>query len=292
MTAREVDADLLDAWPLPKPASHKNARGSVAVVGGSESTPGSVLLAGEAALRVGAGKLSLATVTGSTSQLAVALPEAAVSGFATARSGDLDAAEADAIADFVSGADAVLLGSGFVDPDDAARLLAALVPRLEQAIVIDALGSAYVGRGHDLGPLAGRCVLTVNPHELAHVLGRTDDEVSRDQEGSTAAAAERSGMVVVNGGEQKFVSVPGRDLYVVRGGGPGLGVSGSGDVHAGLVAGLLARTGDPAQSAVWGAWLHATAGDHLAGEVGEVGFLARELSAVVPRLLAHRRTGS
>jgi NAD(P)H-hydrate repair Nnr-like enzyme with NAD(P)H-hydrate dehydratase domain len=73
---------------------------------------------------------------------------------------------------------------------------------------------------------------------------------------------------------------------VVTTGGPGLGVSGSGDVQAGIVTGLLARGAEPAQAAVWGAWLHGRAGEVLADRIGPVGFLARELPATVPGLLA------
>jgi NAD(P)H-hydrate repair Nnr-like enzyme with NAD(P)H-hydrate dehydratase domain len=72
-------------------------------------------------------------------------------------------------------------------------------------------------------------------------------------------------------------------------GGIGLGTSGSGDVLAGLVGGMLARGADPAQAAVWGQYLHAAAGDRLAARVGRLGFLARELLDEVPPVLAGLR---
>ena len=67
---------------------------------------------------------------------------------------------------------------------------------------------------------------------------------------------------------------------------PGLGVSGSGDVQAGIVTGLLARGADPVQAAVWGAFLHARPGERLAASVGAVGYLASELLGEVPRVLS------
>jgi NAD(P)H-hydrate repair Nnr-like enzyme with NAD(P)H-hydrate dehydratase domain len=73
---------------------------------------------------------------------------------------------------------------------------------------------------------------------------------------------------------------------VVEGGGPGLGVSGSGDVQAGIVAGLFTRCSDTAQAAVWGASVHSRIGERLSAAVGTVGYLARELPAQVPRVLA------
>jgi NAD(P)H-hydrate repair Nnr-like enzyme with NAD(P)H-hydrate dehydratase domain len=73
--------------------------------------------------------------------------------------------------------------------------------------------------------------------------------------------------------------------WTVPTGHPGLGTSGSGDVLAGAVGGLLARGADPAQSAAWGTYLHGTAGDRLAARVGRLGFLARELATELPLVL-------
>ena len=87
------------------------------------------------------------------------------------------------------------------------------------------------------------------------------------------------------GASTKYVADPAGRAWVVDRGGPGLGVSGSGDVQAGIVTGLLARGAEPAQAAVWGAWLHGRSGEVLADRVGPLGFLARELPAAVPGLL-------
>jgi NAD(P)H-hydrate repair Nnr-like enzyme with NAD(P)H-hydrate dehydratase domain len=153
--------------------------------------------------------------------------------------------------------------------------------------VVDALASAFVTRHPDgLRHLGGRCVLTVNPTELARVLGRDPDEVSAAPARAALDAAALTGVVVLCGGSLKAVAAPDGSGWVVRPGGPGLGVSGSGDVQAGLVAGLLARGAPPEQAAVWAAYLHGSAGERLALTVGEVGFLARELLPVVPRLLS------
>ncbi len=181
----------------------------------------------------------------------------------------------------------MLLGPGLMDPAAAADLLAAVVPELTCPVVVDALGSAYVTRRPDgLHHLEGCCVLTVNPTELARTLRVDDAEVERDQVAATVRLAERARAVVLCGGTRKIVATPDGDTWQVTEGGPGLGIAGSGDVQAGFVTGLLARGAEPAQAAVWGGYLHAVAGDRLADEVGPLGFLARELPAVAPRLLA------
>ena len=116
-------------------------------------------------------------------------------------------------------------------------------------------------------------MLTVNPTELAHCLGVYEDEATSDLEAPRRRARGLTRAVVVCGGAAKFVAHA-RELWRVEAGNPGLGTAGSGDVQAGIVAGLLARGAEPAQAAVWGAYLHAAAGDRLAERVGPVGYLA------------------
>lgn len=282
-----VTPAVLRAWPLPAPGSDKEARGRVLVVGGTRGTPGAVRLAGEASLRSGGGKLQIVTVGSTATQLALEIPEARVVDAGETPSGDLDVEAADSIVDKAADCAAVLLGPGLVDTDHAVRLLGRVVPRLATGVVVDALASAYVTENPGaLRHLGGRGVLTVNPTELARTLGWDEDEVDGGQTEAARALATRTGAVVLCGGQQKSVADPSGRTWLVRGGGPGLGVSGSGDVQAGIVSGLLARGAEPAQAAVWGAAVHARAGDRLASRVAPLGFLARELLEEVPAVLA------
>jgi ADP-dependent NAD(P)H-hydrate dehydratase len=281
-----VTADLLREWQLEAPGSSKDARGAALVVGGSSSTPGAVILAGESALRAGGGKLQVATARSTAGQVSLALPEALVRGFPETDSGDVDESACDDVFEMARGAAVTLLGPGLLNPEHAADLLDGVVPRLEGPVVIDALGSAYITRHPEgLHHLDGRAVLTLNHDELAHCLDVEVNAVQDDPVRASADLAARTRSVVLCGGPEKFVLTPGGDCYRITEGGPGLGTSGSGDVQAGLVTGLLARGADPVQAAVWGAFLHGAAGDRLAQECGHVGFLAREIAGVVPRLL-------
>jgi hydroxyethylthiazole kinase-like uncharacterized protein yjeF len=280
-----VDAALLRDWPLPDLGSDKEDRGRLVVVAGSRETPGAGLLAAEGAFRVGAGKIHLATTTSCATALAVAAPELMVSGLPEGDGGALDPAGSDELVDCADGS-TVLLGPGFTDPDASDALVRRTVPRLGGTVVIDALATAYVTDNHEeVASLDANVVLTVNPGELAHCLGIAEDEVSEDLEGHTGLLAARTRATVVCGGPVKVVA-HGDDLWRVEAGNAGLGTAGSGDVQAGVVAGLLARGADPAQAAVWGAFLHATTGDRLARRVGPVGYLARELPGELPGLLA------
>jgi ADP-dependent NAD(P)H-hydrate dehydratase len=281
-----VDPALLRDWPLPEPGSDKEERGRLVVVGGSRDTPGAGLLAAEAAMRVGAGKVRLLTARSCAPSLAVTAPELMVTGLAEDASGNLDPAEASHVTECAQGCTAVLMGPGFMDVGAADELVAGVVPDVEGTVVLDALASAYVtGDPERVARLATTVVLTVNPTELASCLELDEDEVEEDLAGHTTLLARRTQAVVVCGGPTKFVA-HGDDLWRVEAGNAGLGTAGSGDVQAGIVTGLLARGASPVQAAVWGAYLHGASGDRLAERVGPVGFLARELPAELPALLA------
>lgn len=281
-----VTPATLRDWKLPEPGAGKEARGHLLVIGGTASTPGAVALAGEAALRAGAGKLQIATPGPGAAALAVSVPEALVAVLPENARGSIDITAADQLASYASGPDALLIGSGFVDPEDSDGLLAAFAAELDTPLVVDALGSAFLtSHPEGLTHLGGRAVLTVNRKELAITADRDPDEVDRDPVSVACEVAERSQVVVLVGGTSKHVVTPDGRCWVIEGGGPGLGVSGSGDVQAGIVSGLLARGAEPAQAAVWGGYLHARSGERLAGAVGVVGYLARELPAQVPAVL-------
>ena len=277
----------LRAWPLPDATGDKESRGELLVLGGTRATPGAPLLAGEAGLRAGAGKLALATAASTAASLGVAVPEAQVVALGEDDDGNVAEAAAEAVLERASSAAALLVGPGFCDPAAAVALLRRVLPRVDLPVVVDAVGSAYLTEEPDgLAHLGGRAVLTVNVTELARTAGVGESDVEEDPVAVARKVAERSGVVVLCGGTGKCVAEPGGGAWRIDGGGPGLGVSGSGDVQAGIVAGLVARGADAAQAAAWGGYLHARVGERLAAAVGTVGFLARELPAQVPAALA------
>ena len=275
-----VTPSLLRQWPLPDAGASKYGRGRVLVVGGAARTPGSVLLAGEAALRVGAGHLQLAVAESTAAALAVAVPEAGVTSLPQTASGSVRGTGVDRLADAES-ADVVLVGPGLDDADEAAELLRSLLPMLsaEASVVLDAYALGVLpGLERVQQTLAGRLVLTPNSEETSRLLGNEPE----DKAGAAAQVAQRYGAVVTAGGH---VAEPGGGRWEISTGHTGLGTSGSGDVLAGTVAGLLARGAGLDQAACWGTHLHAAAGDRLAARLGPLGFLARDLLSELPLLL-------
>lgn len=263
---RILTADLLRDWPLPVPDGGKHARGTVLVAGGAPATTGAVLLAGVAALRAGAGVLRLAVADSRAAALGVAVPEAAVYGHAE-------------LADALSNVDALLLGPGLDDVDGTETVLRDTVAALDPdtALVLDAYALRALARVPELGPRAA--VLTPNTAEGAALLGYEPD----DLDAGAREIADRYGAVVSLYGH---VATPDGRSYRDEAGDTGLGTSGSGDVLAGIVAGLLARGAEPDQAACWATYAHAAAGLRLAARLGRLGYLARELADEVPVVLS------
>lgn len=277
---------VLRDWALPTVGGSKEDRGRVLVVGGHRSTPGAVLLAAEAALRGGAGKLQVAVPEAVAIPLAIALPEAMVSGLPTDAGGDISPEAADELVELGGQCAAVLLGPGMSSPTASSALLAKVVPHLDVPLVIDALGMAYLTDHPDgLHHLDGRAVLSPNSEELSMSLGLGENGCDDDPRGGCLRLAAQARATVSSGGGTTYIATPEGHCWRDESGAPGLGISGSGDVKAGIITGLVARGADITQAAAWANYAHGRAGERLAAGVGATGYLARELLRQIPEVL-------
>jgi len=278
----EVTAQTLDAWPLPEAGESKYGRGEVVVVGGALRSPGAALLAGSAALRVGAGRLTLAVGESVAAHIAVALPECGVVPLKETAGRNVSGFGLGAASDDLGGADAVLLGPGLDDADEAEVMVRELCRFVgeDAVVVLDAFGLGVLpGLPEAVDGLGGRLVLTPNKVEAARLLERELDELQSD----VVEIARRYHAVVTCYG---VVAAPDGRVWTVAGGFPGLGTSGSGDVLAGAITGLCARGATPEQAAVWASFAHVGVGERLAKDVAPLGFLASEMLDLLPRVIA------
>ncbi len=282
---------LLATRPLPMPESgSKEQRGTVLVVGGSGETPGAAILAGEAALRAGAGRLRIATVRSVAVAMAVAIPEARLIGLPETEDGAIDPDRAsERVAMLADGCEAVLVGPGLTTGDGANALADALLRVCSPtSLVLDAGVIAGLSeRAEVVRACGGRAVITPHAGEMARLLDIERPAVEADPLAAAREAAERLGCVVIMKGAQSRIVTPAGEHWLYEGGGVGLATSGSGDALSGILAGLLARGADPTTAALWSVFLHGEAGRILADRVGPLGFLAREIAGEVPSLL-HR----
>ncbi|MFH5877956.1 NAD(P)H-hydrate dehydratase [Arthrobacter sp. NA-172] len=287
-----VTPTLLRSWPLPATGSGKLQRGSVLVIGAARKTPGAALLAGTAALRAGAGRLTLAVAESTAVALAVAMPEAGVIGLPETPAGSVRSTGLEALEAELEAADAVLIGPGLDNPEETAQLLRYLAARERlpenQSIILDAyaLGVLQQLLPH-IEPWAGRLILTPNRVELGRLLGRDPAELREDvaEVSDTYHAVVSCQGIVARPRDADPGETDSTACWEITTGSGGLGTSGSGDVLAGTIAGLRARGTTDVQAACWGSHLHAAAGDRLASRKGSPGYLARELADELPPLM-------
>lgn len=283
-----LDSDWLRANPLPRPHNEadKNARGRVLAAGGCAMVPGGIQLTAEAALRAGAGKVQVATIAGAALALGVAMPEIAVHALPQGDDGELGDCTG-MIAPLMERADAVIAGPAVSCGEAAARLVGAVLAQPGHAAVVLDAGALMTLSRHRAALRALEVPALLTPHigEMAAMLDEDAADIDADRVGAVRRAAERYGAVCVLKGATSLVAAPDGALFAYAGGGVGLATGGSGDVLAGLAAGLAARGASPMDAALWAVWLHGEAGRRCSEQIGPLGFLARELLAHVPGLM-------
>ncbi|MCL6698489.1 NAD(P)H-hydrate dehydratase [Sphingomonas sp. NSE70-1] len=282
-----LDLDELRRHPLPPVEEEdKNSRGKLLVIAGTREIAGAASICANSALRAGTGKITIATVGSVAPLLAVGVPESRVVSVSENRDGGFAHSAVPTLAEMAKEYDAVVAGPG-MSPTNVATSLAAALCATGRPLALDA---ALL---HGLAPAADHAraarippILLPHSGEMASLIDCSVEEVEAEPLRCGQEAARRYEALVLVKGPESHVVTPAGDSWKYPGGGPGLGVSGSGDTLAGILGGLLARGAAPLEALLWSVWLHGEAGASLAKKIGPIGFFAREISGEVPALLA------
>ncbi|MDH5824259.1 NAD(P)H-hydrate dehydratase [Luteimonas sp. RD2P54] len=267
-----LDASMLAARFAPRPRnSHKGGSGHVLCIGGDEGKGGAVLLAAEAALRSGAGLVSVATRPAHVAPLLARCPEAMV-----------QAVESEsALAPLVQRAGVLAVGPG-LGQEAWGRALHQAALASGRPLVLDA-DALNLLASHAQSPPAD-AVLTPHPGEAARLLGISTREIQANRFAAARLLCACFGCAVVLKGAGTVVAAPGQRPRVIAAGNPGMAVGGMGDVLTGCIAALRAQGFPAFEAAATGALLHAAAGDAAAAG-GERGLLPSDLIAQLRRLV-------
>lgn len=259
LATRPTLAEIAPLLPLRWADAHKGTAGRVWVVGGHPGTVGAAALAGVAALRAGAGLVTIH----SAADVPLVMPELMVR-------------RHDDLGSFLQSTsererpDALCVGMG-LGPDAPALARQVLGWRLPTVLDADALQPELAGAGHDA------CIWTPHPGEAARLLGVSTPDVTRDPIAAARALQERfGGVVVLKGGPSTIVHAGG--VWVSRGGHPGMASAGMGDTLSGLLAALLGQGLSAPDAALTGVTLHARAGERAGAKHG-YGLTAMDVSA-------------
>lgn len=253
--------DLEILLPRRAPDAHKGSAGHALLVAGSPGKSGAAILAARAAVRAGAGLVTVAVPEpilpsvdlGSLESMTLALP--------AGPEGELGAGAADAVLAAAAGKSALALGPGLGRSTAAEGEIRRIALQVDLPLVLDADGlNAFAGAAGDLRARRAPAILTPHPGELGRLLGISSAEVQADRLAAARRASEKTGAVVVLKGHRTLIASE-AGVWINPTGNPGMASGGSGDVLSGLLSALLAQGLEPLDAARLGVYLHGLAGD-------------------------------
>jgi hydroxyethylthiazole kinase-like uncharacterized protein yjeF len=286
---RWAEPDEFSGLPLVRAAeAHKGSYGHVLIVGGSLGKSGAAVMAGFAAMRAGAGLVTIATpepvlptvAAGHPEYMTEAIPATGAGTFAAPATSGAQFSEA------LHGKTVLGIGPGVGQHPETQEFIRSIVADTNLPMVLDADGlNAFAAHSDSLvRRKSGKLVVTPHPGEMARLLGSSIAEVQKDRAKTAVDAAKQWNAHVVLKGFHTIVAGPKGQVFVNTTGNPSLAKGGSGDVLTGLLAGLIAQFGsdDLARIVALGVYLHGRAADLLSEQTDESGVLAGEVAQAIP----------
>ncbi len=272
------DADIARHLPRRPRDAHKGTYGHLLIVAGSLGKTGAAALAARAALRSGAGLVTVATPASQQPIVAGLVLEAMTEALPETPAHALALEARAPLAALAAARQALALGPGLgLDPETQA-LARELARDVELPMVIDADAlTALAGHLETLREARGPRCLTPHPGEMARLLGVTTADVQRDRVGCAREFARRHGAHLVLKGATSVIAAPGGDAYLNPTGNPGMASGGTGDVLTGMTGAFLARGMAPLAALSCAVFLHGRAGDLAAARVGEESLVAGDV---------------
>jgi len=250
--------------------AHKGTQGHLLVIAGGEGMGGAALLAAEAALRAGAGKVTVLTMAAHVGAFLARQPALMVRGVK----------EGECIKDWLAQADAVMIGSG-LGLTQWGKLLWQQAITVSKPLLCDADALTW-WQTLNAKPRASATVFTPHPGEAAHLLQCSTKTVQQNRYNALFELEKKLGGTVVLKGNGTMVSRAEKEPLVLNCGNPGMAVGGMGDVLSGIISALLCQGFSADTAAFYGAWWHGRAADKVVRERGEVGLLPTDVIVALP----------
>jgi ADP-dependent NAD(P)H-hydrate dehydratase / NAD(P)H-hydrate epimerase len=289
-----TEADVQGEWHSRRPNAHKGDSGRVLLVAGSPGLTGAAAMSATAALRGGAGLVTVGVPKSLRDPMAVKLTEAMSLPLPETPDGALSPDALPPIHERLPNLDALAIGPGLGRDPSTGELVRALLRACSIPMVVDADGLNLVAPV-DGDTFPTHCVITPHPGEMARLLDTTVDEVEADRLECAREASKRFGCVVVLKGPATVIAAPDGQTAINSSGGPALATGGTGDVLTGLIAACLARGLAPYEAAMAGVYLHGIAGEIAGERIGAPGAIAGDVIDAIPEAIARvqsRKTAS
>jgi hydroxyethylthiazole kinase-like uncharacterized protein yjeF len=285
-----ITADYARALlPVRRPWAHKGTSGRVVVVAGAPGLTGAAALSATAAMRAGAGLVTLAVAESLNPIMAVKLTEVMTRPLPEAAGGCLGLAAVPVVGELAATADVLAIGPGLGRDSETAEAVRKIVAGVNCPLVIDADGlNSLAGYTDILLDAAALPVLTPHPGELSRLTGLPVATINADRLAAAREAAARFGAIVVLKGAGTVVAYPDGEAFINTTGNAGLATGGTGDVLTGVIAAFIAQGLTSHDAAVAGVYIHGLAGE-LASGTRIVGLAAGDLLPALPAAIARGR---
>ncbi len=278
--------DVLPLFAARLSDTHKGTYGHVLVVAGSRGKTGAASLAAKAALKMGAGLVTVATPASCLPMIARSMDELMTEPLAETSRGTIGFGAVSRVLELLKGKDALLLGPGISTDPETSRFVLALLPRVRVPMVIDADALNIVASKPDvLVSLRAPAILTPHPGEFARLTGLATEAILDDRIGTSASFAASHKVHLVLKGHRTIVACPDGGIHVNSTGNPGMATGGSGDVLGGMIASELAQERDIAAATISAVYAHGLAGDMGADALGEKALTAGDIIRFLPKAL-------
>lgn len=272
------------AKKLKRPATaHKGTFGRVFILAGSRGMTGAAHLAGMAALRSGAGLVTIGVPDAVYLIIAKRDSEPMVRPLPSTPQGTLSLKGLPEIRRFCATQDVLAIGPGLSQQITTQKLIRKVLQATQLPLVVDADGlNALKGNHKILDACRGRAVLTPHPGEFVRVFGGKLDDSDVLRKKRAWDAAQKHGVVIVLKGHHTVIAAPEGDCHINTTGNPGMATAGSGDVLTGMIAALMGQGLPYFEAACLGAHVHGLAGDMAAEKIGQTSLTAGDLLRFLP----------
>jgi NAD(P)H-hydrate epimerase len=289
-----VDGEMLRGFLRPRQSgSHKGTYGHAAVIAGSIGKTGAAHMASLAALKIGAGLVTLAIPESLNAIMEVKLTEVMTYPVEDKGKGCFTLSSFKKLIDFVEDKDVVVIGPGLSQFGETMEMVRKLFAEVKKPFVIDADGiNAFQGHLDLLRKAKGKTVLTPHPGELARIMGMTPQDVNADRIGIGAKFVDKYGVNLLLKGARSILFTTDGGTFINPTGNPALAKGGSGDILTGFIGGLAAQGYTLTQSAIIGAYFHGYIADTWCADTGSnIDLLAGDLLNGVGRAMKEIERG-
>ncbi len=262
---------------------HKGTYGHLLVLAGSKGKTGAAVMAGKAALRMGAGLVTIGTADAAVSGVARGMMELMTEPLPDTSEGTISAGAVAAAERIARGKDAVVLGPGLTIHPSTAEFVRTLIPRIKVPLLVDADGlNILAGHLELLRAAAGPVVLTPHPGEFGRLTGLSVSEVQARRLELAPRFARDHNVILVLKGFRTIVAAPNGRVSINPTGNPGMATGGSGDVLSGMIGSLLVQNKDALGATRAAVYVHGLSGDLAAARLSEKALIAGDLIRFLP----------